>query len=85
MVNGSSTEINRIVDDSITELLDFQVYEYVKEAKVEVSPFLIKTKAKAKTANIFKVFDVYKDVEMEASYDAMATITNPVKLIRMKY
>lgn len=85
IVNASSSEIKSKVEEYIDDLLDNQIYEYVKQSEVQVGMFQIKTSAKTKTTNIVQRFDVFEDLEMKSSCESNAIITHPIKLIRIKY
>lgn len=85
LLDTPQTEVNQQVKGFMEELLDFQIYDYVKEYKVDTGILVIRTEAKAKVTNLFKVFEEFKDIEMSQKSSGKATITDPVKLIRMKY
>jgi len=85
IINASNDEVKTRVEDYLDELLDNQIYDYIKQVKVEVGLFQIKTCAEAKTNNNFNSIDVISGIDMTSDYKAYAIKTYPVKLIRMTY
>lgn len=84
MMDKTTDEISEKVEIFTEELLDNQIYDFVKEYEVSCNLFAVKTEADSEVKNILNVFDIVAEAEMEVGYCAEAKRIDPVMVLRLK-
>ena len=84
MMDKTTDEISEKVEIFTEELLDNQIYDFVKEYEVSCNLFAVKTEADSEVKNILNVFDIVAEEEMEVGYCAEAKRIDPVMVLRLK-